>query len=63
MTLRIVHIFLMHVFIYAILFVLYMIFLNMHPPLISEIYYLQIGIAGRRRTAMRLPDNITIYSI
>ena len=51
-----------HVIIDAILFVQYMIFLNMHAPLVnlfSEIYNLHLGIPGRRRTAMRLPNNIT----
>ena len=41
-------------------------FFNMHAPLViffSEINKLQLGIAGRRRTAMQLPDNITICTI
>ena len=55
-----------HVIIDAILFFRYMIFSNMHAPLViifSEIYNLQLGIAGRRRTAMRLPNNITKCTI
>ena len=52
-----------HVIIDEIIFVQYIIF---HAPLViifSEIYNLHLGIAGRRRTAMPLPNNITKCTI
>ena len=55
-----------HAIIDAILFVQYMIFFNMHAPLViifSEIYNLHLGIAGRRLTAMRLSNNIGLKNV